>query len=900
MDFFTEGSGIEVNNAMRRAAAVLMAVCLLFAGMDLTAQAAEKYPFSGYITMDRVYFRSGPSTRSASYGQLSKGTVVTVSGESGNFYSVKYQSRSGYILKSLVSASFVVPGNGRGYISQVNVYFRTEPSPNSDYYCQLALGTEVTVTGETGNYYKVVWQKYEGYIRRDCLSFVQVTPKVTPYASRTGYISQVNVYFGRAAAADSTWSGQLALGTRVTVTGETGNYYQVIYGGNTGYIRRDCLSFAQVTPAVTPYAARTGYISQVNVYFRRAASAESTWYGQLDLGTRVTVTGETGNYYQVIYGGNTGYIRRDCLSFDLVTPRATSAPTATPYASRTGYISQVNVYFRREASADSTWYGQLALGTGVTVTGETGNYYQVIYGGNTGYIRRDCLSFAPVTPNATAAPTATPYGSRTGYISQVNVYFRTDPSPKSGWYGQLDLGTGVTVTGETGNYYQVYYGGNTGYIRKDCLSFARVTPAATSAPTATPYASRTGYISQVNVYFRREASSDSGWFGQLALGTRVTVTGEEGNYYRVVYIGVTGYIRRDCLSFAQVTPAAATSAPTATPYASRTGYISQVDVYFRRTASADSTWYGQLALGTRVTVTGETGNYYQVIYGGNTGYIRRDCLSFTLVTPAATSAPTAVPWTLFPGKMTPTPGAAAVTPSPTAAQEARTGYISQENVCFRTAASADSGYHMRLAKGTAVTVIGQSGNYYRVYYAGYTGYIRTDCLSFTRVTPDVTGAPTAVPTAAPTATPADQSPAMPQSGSYVTEELDWFSVGQSLFTSGDTIQVKDCLTGIVWSCRVMFGTNHLDVEPLTASDTAAMTSAYGGNITYVRRSVLVKYKSHVYAGSIYGVPHGSQTIYDNNFDGQFCIHFTGSKTHGSDRVDEDHQACIRAALRYTW
>lgn len=49
-----------------------------------------------------------------------------------------------------------------------------------------------------------------------------------------------------------------------------------------------------------------------------------------------------------------------------------------------------------------------------------------------------------------------------------------------------------------------------------------------------------------------------------------------------------------------------------------------------------------------------------------------------------------------------------------------------------------------------------------------------------------------------------------------------------------------------------------------------------------------------------GMPHEDDTISDNDFDGHFCIHFTGSKTHGTQRVDEDHQSCVQTALKYTW
>ncbi len=844
--------------------------CLSFtkvtpAGAVPTAYAKK----TGYISQQNVYFRKTASAGDY-WGQLALGTQVTVTGEMGNYYSVTYSGKNGYIRKDCLSFTKVTPAGAAptayakktGYICQPNVYFRKTASAG-DYWGQLALGAQVIVTGETGNYYSVTYGGRNGYIRKDCLSFVKVTPAgavapaATPFARKIGYISQVNVYFRKTASAGDYWE-LLALGTQVIVTGETGNYYSVTYGGRNGYIRKDCLSFAKVTapaPTITAFVRRTGYISQVNVNFRQSPSADSGAHCQLPLGTQVTVTGETGNYYCVTWGGLNGYIRKDCLSFTKVTPRAA---TPTAFVKQTGYISQPNVYFRKTASAGDYW-GQLALGTQVTVTGETGDYYSVTYGGYTGYIRKDCLSFTKVTP---AAPTPTQYAARDGYISKDNVNFRQMPSADSASHFQLAMGTKVTVTGETGDYYQVTYAGLKGYIRKDCLSFAKVTPGTvvTPTPTATAYGFRDGYISKDNVNFRQMPSADSAAHCQLAMGTKVTVTGETGDYYQVTYGGLNGFIRKDCLSFVKVTPkATSTPTPAPTPYGSKVAYVSQVNVYFRKGPSTESDSYCQLALGTQVTVLGESGRFYQVLCDGNIGYIMKNCLSFNLVTPRATPSPTPVPTEYAP----------------------RTGYISEENVYFRKQPSPDD-YYTQLAYATQVTVTGESGNYYKVTYSGYTGYIRKDCLSFTQVTPK-----------ASVTTP-------PPSVTYVTESLDWFGKGKNLFSSGATVQVKDCKTGKIWTCRVLYGSNHLDLEPLTAADTAAMTAAYGGNITYVRRPVLVKYEGHVYAGSIYGVAHGDQTIIDNNFDGQFCIHFTGSKTHGTDRVDADHQAAVQEAMGYTW
>ena len=133
-----------------------------------------------------------------------------------------------------------------------------------------------------------------------------------------------------------------------------------------------------------------------------------------------------------------------------------------------------------------------------------------------------------------------------------------------------------------------------------------------------------------------------------------------------------------------------------------------------------------------------------------------------------------------------------------------------------------------------------------------------------------------------------------------TQKLVWFNTGKNLFKAGATFQVKDIKTGKVWTCKRLYAGNHLDAEPLTASDTSIMKAAYGGSFNYVRRAVLVKYNGKVYAGSMYGVPHGDQSIKNNNFNGQFCIHFSGSKTSGSGKVDSDHQAMVEKALKSKW
>lgn len=132
-----------------------------------------------------------------------------------------------------------------------------------------------------------------------------------------------------------------------------------------------------------------------------------------------------------------------------------------------------------------------------------------------------------------------------------------------------------------------------------------------------------------------------------------------------------------------------------------------------------------------------------------------------------------------------------------------------------------------------------------------------------------------------------------------TEKLNWFAGGCNIIPKGATFKVKDVLTGKVFTVKRWSGGNHLDAEPYTRSDRNTMLSIYG-HWSWRRRAILVKYNGHVYAASMNGMPHGTSTLNNNGFDGHFCIHFYGSKTHGSGLVDSAHQNCVATAMNYSW
>ena len=145
---------------------------------------------------------------------------------------------------------------------------------------------------------------------------------------------------------------------------------------------------------------------------------------------------------------------------------------------------------------------------------------------------------------------------------------------------------------------------------------------------------------------------------------------------------------------------------------------------------------------------------------------------------------------------------------------------------------------------------------------------------------------------------------------YPVEKIDWWTGGiNELWTRGSNYKVYDVKTGKVWWAHRWAGGYHVDAEPLTAADTAVLCQIYGvssaDEITekthWQRRPCLVTIGTRTFACSLYGVPHNypdGDTISDNAFKGQLCLHFTNSKTHNGKSVDTNHQEAIQEA--YDW
>lgn len=134
-------------------------------------------------------------------------------------------------------------------------------------------------------------------------------------------------------------------------------------------------------------------------------------------------------------------------------------------------------------------------------------------------------------------------------------------------------------------------------------------------------------------------------------------------------------------------------------------------------------------------------------------------------------------------------------------------------------------------------------------------------------------------------------------------KLDWSYMKSNAsalgIARGSSMKLTDLTTGKSLNIHVQSTGNHIDAEPLTSADTTTLCEIYGvsspNSISYKRRPMMITTKAGQFLCSIYGQPHGAQDITNNGYDGQFCLHFVNSRTHGTNRVDTDHQNAINTA-----
>ena len=617
----------------------------------------------------------------------------------------------------------------------------------------------------------------------------------------------------------------------------------------------------------------------------------------------------------------------------LVPQKAPAASMIQGYL--TGNTSVVNI--RSGASVSTEAVGQIPANAKVPYyTSQKVNdhtWYYVAYNGVYGWVSGSCFA-APGTPTATPKPTPAPSpaekGEIRGYVSSTTakVNLRAAASLVSASLGTTGKAGTVypwyaSVKVSKVTWYYIDTGSKEGWVSGNYFS--------TALPTELPAPEEMGslYLTAASCNLRAKASTDSEQLAEITEQNKAIPffsRKESGSvtWYYVLYNKTYGWV---CGRYFSETEPNATATPKATAVSTskRLGYVTttaQVNMRSGPSTKTDkiTTIHSGEVLPYYAVDDSSGAVWYYVKYDKSYGWVSVQYVEVVSGDSAKTAA-TATPKPT--AKVTATPKATAkATATPKVSTSKRLGYV-------KTTAQVNvrSGAGTKYSKVTTVPS-GEKLGYYAVqdgwYYVKYNksyGWISGQNLDVltgsaaATATPKPTVKATATPkaTAKATATPkATTDPYLVSDGRttmyiYPVELIDWYTGGiQSLFPRGSTYKVYDVKAKKIWSCYRQAGGAHADVEPATAADTAVLCSIYGVSSAdqiasknlWQRRPCLITIGKHTYACSLYGIPHGSNTISGNKMNGQMCLHFTNSKTHGTARVCPYHAAAITYAYNH--
>ena len=196
-------------------------------------------------------------------------------------------------------------------------------------------------------------------------------------------------------------------------------------------------------------------------------------------------------------------------------------------------------------------------------------------------------------------------------ISGTVVNLRTAPSTSAAIITKASQGQSFTLLGHDGTWMKIQVKeGQEAYVSAE---FATVTSAD-------------GLVTGDNVNVRTAPSTTSEIIGTVSVGTILTATGIQGDFYVVPFNGTTAYVHQDyllsdllsCLPVVEAT-AAAQPAPAATQQ-----YVlvkSETGLNLRKSPSTDAEVLAVLPHGGTADLVAAGTEWHQVSYSGMQGYV---------------------------------------------------------------------------------------------------------------------------------------------------------------------------------------------------------------------------------------------------------------------------------------
>ncbi len=369
--------------------------------------------------------------------------------------------------------------------------------------------------------------------------------------------------------------GSLSNGAKVEIVGTSGSWYKIKYGSGYGYVSKDYVTVSSSSnnsssnsgssnsgssnnTITTPSTSTTGTI-KVNdtLNVRSGAGTSYSVIGSLKNGATVEIVETSGSWYKIKYGSGYGYVSKDYVTVSSSNNNSSSNnTTTTPSTSTTTGIIKVNNALNVRSGAGTSYsvIGSLKNGATVEIVETSGSWYKIKYGSGYGYVSKDYVTVSSSSNNSSSNSGSsnsgssnntitTPSTSTTGTI-KVNdtLNVRSGAGTSYSVIGSLKNGATIEIVETVNSWYKIKFNNGYGYVSKDYVVLQ-------NRSIAENVAMKEGTVVTVALKVRESNNFESDIIGTIAMGEKISVLEDNGEWSKISYKQSNGYILNEYVDF---------------------------------------------------------------------------------------------------------------------------------------------------------------------------------------------------------------------------------------------------------------------------------------------------------------------------------------------------------------
>lgn len=349
-------------------------------------------------------------------------------------------------------------------------------------------GTNVSILGKSGDWYRVNYDSTTGYIADNCIGYATSADDL----QTSGMVTADSVAVRSAASLSGSKIGSADRGMEIDITGFENGWYQVTFDNQVGYIRSDGLTLtgkpevAETAPTLAADNATQdadaakeaiGVINADDVRMRSDMETDAeNVITALNKGDQVTILEKLKDWYKVAFDIHEGYVFSKFVTEDGSVPVSTpkKEEPAKPGSSiiAVGIVDGDGVHMRKKPNTDSGIITTLGDGTAVSILEKSSGWYKINYDGQDGYMSADYLDVKTSTSDL----------STYALVKADVLNMRSKADASSGIVAGICSGEYLDVTGFENGWYLASYDDYSGYVSGDYVTLVNEKPLPEPEP----------------------------------------------------------------------------------------------------------------------------------------------------------------------------------------------------------------------------------------------------------------------------------------------------------------------------------------------------------------------------------------------------------------------------------